>query len=90
MNLPASSSEMEASTGRIPAEGEREVQSARPANRTPSLENVQDEGINERPSEASPFEQGMTMDGTNKVEVSSNPSYDSRSRPLDLPKLDAA
>ena len=34
--------------------------------------------MNERPSEATTSEQGMTMDGANEVEVSSNLSYDSK------------
>ncbi|XP_010678150.1 uncharacterized protein LOC104893713 [Beta vulgaris subsp. vulgaris] len=41
--MPTSSSEKEGSTGRVPADEEQEIQSARPANQNPSPELVQEE-----------------------------------------------
>ena len=64
VNLPASSSKMEASTGRIPKEGGREVQSARPTLEISSPGSVQEEGFNERTYAASPSGRDMEVDET--------------------------
>ena len=77
VNLPASNSEMEASTGRIPNKGEREVQSARPANIIPSPASIQKERTTKRFSDTSPSGQGMAVDETNEAEASSDSSNDS-------------
>ncbi|XP_057247481.1 uncharacterized protein LOC130589874 [Beta vulgaris subsp. vulgaris] len=68
---------MEASTGRIPIHGEGEVQSARPANPSPSPETVQEESDARGSPDPSPSKPRTASDESNEAETSSNSASDS-------------
>ncbi|XP_057248343.1 uncharacterized protein LOC130590290 [Beta vulgaris subsp. vulgaris] len=69
--MPASSSEREESTARIPAEEERETQSTRPTNQTPSPEHDQEEPERLGSPGPNPSNPKTASDESNEAESSS-------------------